>query len=64
MAYRSEHGVLATSDTSGSYMASLVMAKRLEIWTDVPGMFTANPRMVPGARMICSLSYDEGEFYK
>ena len=47
------------SDTSGSYIASLLQAKRLEIWTDVPGMFTANPRMVPGARMIRELSHDE-----
>jgi len=34
------------SDTSGSYIAAKLHARRLEIWTDVPGMFTANPRQV------------------
>ena len=30
------------SDTSAAYMAAKIQARRLEIWTDVPGMFTAN----------------------
>ncbi|HWK49459.1 MAG TPA: hypothetical protein VNR40_06200, partial [Steroidobacter sp.] len=38
------------SDTSGSYFAAKLGARRLEIWTDVPGMFSANPRSVPTAR--------------
>jgi len=49
------------SDTSGSYFASKLGARRLEIWTDVPGMFTANPRTVPGARLLKSLDYDEAQ---
>ena len=32
------------SDTSGAYFAAKLSARRLEIWTDVPGMFSANPR--------------------
>ncbi|NCF74551.1 MAG: hypothetical protein GWP67_13730 [Gammaproteobacteria bacterium] len=35
------------SDTSASYFAAKLQARRLEIWTDVPGMFTADPRFVP-----------------
>ncbi len=37
------------SDTSGAYIAAKLQAARLEIWTDVPGMFSANPRAVPTA---------------
>ena len=32
------------SDTSAAYLAAKLAARRLEIWTDVPGMFSANPR--------------------
>ncbi len=49
------------SDTSGSYFAAKLAARRLEIWTDVPGMFTANPRSVPNARLLKSLDYDEAQ---
>jgi diaminopimelate decarboxylase/aspartate kinase len=49
------------SDTSGSYLAAKLGAQRLEIWTDVPGMFTANPRTVSGARLLRSLDYDEAQ---
>ena len=49
------------SDTSGSYFAAKLGARRLEIWTDVPGMFTANPRAVPGARLLKALDYDEAQ---
>ena len=36
-------------------------AARLEIWTDVPGMFSANPRAVPTARLLRALHYDEAQ---
>ncbi len=49
------------SDTSGAYFAAKLQARRLEIWTDVPGMFSANPRVVPGARLLKSLHYDEAQ---
>ncbi|HVC29762.1 MAG TPA: bifunctional aspartate kinase/diaminopimelate decarboxylase, partial [Steroidobacteraceae bacterium] len=32
-----------------------------EIWTDVPGMFSANPRSTPTARLLRSLHYDEAQ---
>src|SRR6185437_10036357 len=40
------------SDTSAAYFGALLKAQRVEIWTDVAGMFTANPRQVPGARLL------------
>jgi diaminopimelate decarboxylase/aspartate kinase len=49
------------SDTSGSYFAAKLAARRLEIWTDVPGMFSANPRAIPSARLLWSLQYDEAQ---
>lgn len=49
------------SDTSAAYFASILSAKRLEIWSDVPGMFTANPKQVPSARLLKILDYDEAQ---
>lgn len=49
------------SDTSAAYLAALLAADVLEIWTDVPGMFTANPRQFPNARLLRSLDYDEAQ---
>jgi bifunctional diaminopimelate decarboxylase / aspartate kinase len=49
------------SDTSAAYFAARLAARRLEIWTDVPGMFTANPRVVPSARLLLSLHFDEAQ---
>jgi diaminopimelate decarboxylase/aspartate kinase len=49
------------SDTSGAYFAAKLAAVRLEIWTDVPGLFSANPRLVPTARLLRALHYDEAQ---
>jgi diaminopimelate decarboxylase/aspartate kinase len=49
------------SDTSAAYLAAKLAAQRLEIWTDVPGMFSANPRDVPTARLLRALHYDEAQ---
>ena len=49
------------SDTSAAYFAAKLSAVRLEIWTDVPGMFSANPRAVPTARLLRALHYDEAQ---
>jgi diaminopimelate decarboxylase/aspartate kinase len=49
------------SDTSAAYMAAKLRAERLEIWTDVPGMFSANPRSTPTARLLRALHYDEAQ---
>jgi bifunctional diaminopimelate decarboxylase / aspartate kinase len=49
------------SDTSSAYFAAKLSAARLEIWTDVPGLFSANPRAVPTARLLRQLHYDEAQ---
>jgi diaminopimelate decarboxylase/aspartate kinase len=49
------------SDTSGAYFAAKLSAARLEIWTDVPGLFSANPRAVPSARLLRAVHYDEAQ---
>ena len=49
------------SDTSAAYFGALLGAGRVEIWTDVPGMFSANPREVPDARLLARLDYAEAQ---
>ncbi len=49
------------SDTSAAYLAAKLNAAALEIWTDVPGMFSANPHIVSGARLLKALSYEEAQ---
>jgi len=45
------------SDYSASLLAVGSNARLLEIWTDVPGMMTCNPKAVPAARTIGNISY-------
>ena len=45
------------SDYSASLFAVGCQARIIEIWTDVPGMMTANPKTVPTARTISHISY-------
>ena len=45
------------SDFSAALFAAAVKAEKLEIWTDVPGIMTANPKDVPAARTIPRISY-------
>ncbi len=47
------------SDTSAAYMSVLLNAKRLEIWTDVHGIFSANPHSIPSARLLLKMGYQE-----
>ena len=49
------------SDVSASYFAAKLSAKRLEIWTDVPGLFTADPRYIGKTRLLKHLNYDEAQ---
>ncbi len=49
------------SDTSAAYFAAMVEAERVEIWTDVPGLFSANPHLIPSARLLLRLDYDEAQ---
>lgn len=47
------------SDYTSALVAAAVSARKLEIWTDVNGMMTADPRIVPGAMTIENISYRE-----
>ncbi len=47
------------SDYTAAILAAAVDATALEIWTDVSGMMTADPRWVPNAKIIPSISYQE-----
>ena len=47
------------SDTTAVALAAALGAAECEIYTDVDGVYTADPRVVPGARKLKALSYDE-----
>ncbi|WP_273716970.1 aspartate kinase [Alkalihalobacillus pseudalcaliphilus] len=47
------------SDTTAVALAAALQAKRCEIYTDVTGVFTTDPRFVKAARKLHSISYDE-----
>ena len=47
------------SDYSASLYAAAVQAASLQIWTDVNGIMTADPRRIPQARTVAKMSYDE-----
>ncbi len=47
------------SDYTAAILASGLNAKLLEIWTDVSGMMTADPRLTSNAKIIPSISYQE-----
>jgi aspartokinase/homoserine dehydrogenase 1 len=61
---RDSRGVQTTlgrngSDFSASIFASLLNASEIHIWTDVDGVLSADPRLVPEATVIDALSYQE-----
>ena len=47
------------SDYSASLLGAAMDAEAIEIWTDVDGMLTADPRVVPAARLIEHIRFDE-----
>jgi aspartate kinase len=59
-----EHGVTTTlgrggSDFSAAIVGAAIGAHEIQIWTDVDGMMTCDPRLVPGALRIRTLSFSE-----
>lgn len=59
-----EQGVVTTlgrggSDYSAALFGAALHAEAIEIWTDVDGMLTADPRVVPDARLITEIRFDE-----
>jgi aspartate kinase len=60
----SKNGVPTTIGRGGSDFSAAIVgaglgAERIEIWTDVDGMKTTDPRLVPGARRIKVIGFDE-----
>lgn len=60
----SQDGIITTlgrggSDYTAAILAGALNAKELEIWTDVNGMYTANPKIVKQAHPIATISYQE-----
>ncbi len=47
------------SDYTAAIFAAATNAEKLQIWTDVSGMFTANPKLVKQAKAITHISYEE-----
>ena len=47
------------SDFTAALLGAALGAERVEIWTDVDGLMTADPRIVPSARTLAAASYDE-----
>src|SRR2546425_1189204 len=47
------------SDYSASIIGSSIKADEIQIWTDVNGVMTADPRLVPDARVLDRVSYKE-----
>lgn len=47
------------SDFSAAIVGAALGAEEVQIWTDVEGLLTADPRVVPGARLLRTLSFGE-----
>jgi aspartate kinase len=61
---RSRAGEITTlgrggSDYSASIFAAAAGARWIQIWTDVPGILRADPRLVPGAEVIPAIDFEE-----
>ena len=51
------------SDYTAALFGAALRAKEVQIWTDVDGMMTANPRVVPGVFLVEAMSYHEAMGY-
>jgi aspartokinase/homoserine dehydrogenase 1 len=49
------------SDYSATLLGAALMADEVQIWTDVPGVLSADPRLVPDARVVPQISFDEAQ---
>ena len=63
---RNQHGETVLlgrggSDTSAAYFSVKLNASACEIWTDVAGLYTANPYVIPEARLLKKLDYAEAQ---
>jgi aspartokinase/homoserine dehydrogenase 1 len=49
------------SDYSATLLGAAIDATEVQIWTDVPGVLSADPRQVPEARVVPVISYEEAQ---
>ena len=49
------------SDYSATLLGAALDADEVQIWTDVPGVLSADPRQVPDARVVPNISYEEAQ---
>ena len=49
------------SDYSATLLGAALDADEVQIWTDVPGVLSADPRQVPDVRVVSGISYDEAQ---
>lgn len=49
------------SDYSATILGAALDADEVQIWTDVPGVLSADPRLVQSARVVSQISYDEAQ---
>ena len=49
------------SDYSATLLGAALMADEVQIWTDVPGVLSADPRQVADARVVPQISFDEAQ---
>jgi len=49
------------SDYSATLLGAALMANEVQIWTDVPGVLSADPRLVADARVVPQISFDEAQ---
>lgn len=47
------------SDYTAALLAEALHATRVDIWTDVPGIYTTDPRVVPAAQRIDEIAFEE-----
>lgn len=47
------------SDYTAALLAEVLNLSRVDIWTDVPGIYTTDPRVVPSAQRIDEIAFDE-----
>lgn len=47
------------SDYTAALLAEALSAARVDIWTDVPGIYTTDPRLVPNAKRIDCIAFEE-----
>lgn len=47
------------SDYTAALLGEALHATRVDIWTDVPGIYTTDPRVVPAAKRIDEIAFEE-----